>query len=63
MAGWSGVGIPLGARDFLFSEMSGTALGPTQYFIYGYWISLSLVKLPWPEINHPPPSSAEVKKE
>jgi len=33
MAGWSGVGIPLGARDFLFHEMSRPALGPTQPFI------------------------------
>jgi hypothetical protein len=54
---WRGMGI------FLFTTASRTVLGPTQPPIQWVPGALSLgVKLPGPETNHSPPTSAEVKE-
>ena len=43
-------------RDF--PHPSRPALGPT----HGYRVSVPGVKRPWLSVNHPPPSSGEVKE-
>jgi hypothetical protein len=59
----SRVQFPAGAGDFLFITASRTALGPTQPPIQWVPRALSLgVKRPGREIDHSPPSSAEVKE-
>ena len=45
-----------------FSHPSRPALGPTQPPIQGYRVSFPGVKRPRRDVNHPPPSSAEVKE-
>jgi hypothetical protein len=54
---------PGGGKNFLFSTSSRPALGPTQPPIQ--WVPGALspgVKRPGREADHPPPTSAEVKK-
>jgi hypothetical protein len=61
-AGLSGVRVPTGAGNFLFTTASRTALGSNQP--PSQWVSgaLSLgVKRPGRESDHSPPSSAEAK--
>jgi hypothetical protein len=54
----SGARIPLGTREFLFSETSTSALGPSQP-----WGSFLGVKWSKHEVDNSLPSSAEVKNE
>jgi hypothetical protein len=61
-AGWSGVRVPAGAGNFLFTTASRPTLGPTQSPIQWVPGDLSLgVKPSGREADHSPPSSAEVK--
>jgi hypothetical protein len=62
-AGWFGVLILAGARDFFLSRSSRLALGPTQPPIQ--WVLAFFYSIKWPrlEVDHSPPSSAEVKNE
>jgi hypothetical protein len=58
-AGWSGVRVPIGARNFSHHRVQ---MGPTQPPIQWVPGALSLgLKRPGREVNHAPPSSAEVK--
>jgi hypothetical protein len=60
---WSVVRVPAEAGKFLFTIAFIPALGPTQPPIQLVPRVLSLgVKLPEREANHPPTSSADVKK-
>jgi hypothetical protein len=59
----SRVRFPAGARNFLFTTASRTALEPTQFPIQWVPEALSLgVKRPGREADHSPPSSAEVEE-
>jgi hypothetical protein len=51
------------ATDFLFSKIYRPAFGPTQPPTQRVWGTFSGVKPPGREVDHSPPSSAEVKKE
>jgi hypothetical protein len=58
-----GVRVPLGSKNFLFSRLSRPALRSTQPPIQWVPGALSLgVKRPGLEVDHSPPTSAEVKK-
>jgi hypothetical protein len=62
-AGWSGVRVPAGSGNFSLHRRVQTSAGahPTSY-LRGIGGSFLGVKQPGREANHPPPSSAEVKK-
>jgi hypothetical protein len=62
-AGWSGVRLPAGAGNFLFTTVSRPALELTHPSIQWVPGALSVgVKRPGHEADHLPPSSAEVKE-
>jgi hypothetical protein len=61
--GGVGVRVPVGGKNFHFSMSSRPALGSTQHPIQ--WVPGALspwVKRLGPDIDHSPPTSAEVKK-
>jgi hypothetical protein len=66
-AGRSRVRIPVKGKDFYFlpplSKLSRLTVGHTQPVVNGYWHSFLGVWWPGREVDHSPPSSAEVKNE
>jgi hypothetical protein len=61
-AGWSGVRVPAGARNFSFHHRVQTGSGAhPAYYAMDTRGSFPGVKLPGREAAHSPPSSAEVK--